>query len=141
MTAGPRTLQQKRAAHALSIVHEVSDDFASHYRSYVESLPATIVMNGLGQACATLMARSRDNSPRARAYDLLYKHLQDWLCRSEAAVYPQAESLIDAIVKNDQEKYVHAQAEALAYLDWLKKFAQAFLKAAPADSGGSNYVK
>ena len=42
-------------------------------------------------------------------------------------------SLIDAIVKHGQAEYVHAQAESLAYLVWLKKFAQAFLKSGGRD--------
>ncbi len=138
MTNAGRTLEQKRAAHALCKAWEVDRELAASYRSYVESLPATIVMNGLGQACATVLARASGTSPREQAYRLLYGHVQDWLCRSEG-VYSEEESLIDAIVKNDQRKYIHAQAEALAYLDWLKKFAQAFLKpASPSGAGASD---
>jgi CRISPR-associated protein Cmr5 len=138
MTTAGRTLEQKRAAHALSKVREVGDGLAASYKSYVESLPATIVMNGLGQACAILLSRASGNSARERAYRQLYNHLEDWLCRSEGAVYGQANSLIDAIVQNDQGHYVHAQAEALAYLDWLKKFVQAYLKCDSASAAGAS---
>jgi CRISPR-associated protein Cmr5 len=133
MTA-ERTLEQKRAAHALLKVRRVeSTPSAPNYRSYAESLPATIVTNGLGQACATLLARA--NGRKDDAHYLLYAHLEEWLCRSEDPVFPQANALIEAIVKNDQRRYVRAQAEALAYLVWLKKFAQAFLKKASTSEG------
>lgn len=132
------TLEQQRAAHALASVRALipesdrSAPFATEYRSYVEALPATIVMNGLGQACATLLAASNGDGDRQHAYAELHKHLQSWLCRPVGAadrggVYPGTVSLINAIVQNGQSEYVHAQSEALAYLVWLKKFSQAFL--------------
>jgi CRISPR-associated protein Cmr5 len=34
---------------------------------------------------------------------------------------------MEEIMANSQDSYLHAQAEAMAYLEWLKKFAQAFL--------------
>jgi len=123
-----QTLDQKRAVHALAKVRIVKgSDAAGNYRSYVEALPAMIVMNGIGQACATLLSRAADDKPRNRAYRLLLNHLRDWLCREDGGVYRGENSLIDGIVKGDQQTFVHAQVEALAYLVWLKKFAQAEL--------------
>ena len=132
--SSPPTLEQQRAAHALNAVRELTEaPFAKEYRSYVESLPATIVMNGLGQACATLLAAANGGGDRGHAYSALHGHLQSWLCRPASpgnanGVYSGADSLIDAIVQNGQSEYVHAQAEALAYLVWLKKFSKAFLR-------------
>ena len=127
--SNPHSLEQQRAAHALRKVRELEQPlapFAKNYRSYVESLPASIVTNGLGQACATLLSGSNGEGDRGNAYRELHAHLQDWLCR-QGGVYSQSSPLIDAITSNGQAEYVHAQAEALAYLVWLKKFAQAFL--------------
>ncbi len=141
LRSSPPTLEQQRAAHALTIVREIeAAPFAKEYRSYVESLPATIVMNGLGQACATLLAATSGDGNRGHAYHALHQHLQSWLCRPAVpgqigGVYPGPASLIDAIVNHGQAEYVHAQAEALAYLVWLKKFAQAFL---PRGEGSRN---
>jgi CRISPR-associated protein Cmr5 len=137
MSAAARTLDQKRAAHALSQVRDVDGGLAASYRSYVESLAATIVTNGLGQACATLLARA---SGKHDAHRLLYDDLQEWLCRSEGGVYGGEKSLLDAVINGDQRQYVYAQAEALAYLDWLKKFAQAFLKQDSASASGANHA-
>ena len=132
-----RTLDQKRAAHALGKVRDVKKDTdaAGNYRSYVEAVPATIVMNGLGQTCATLLSRAAGDSHRNRAYRLLFEHLQEWLCQRDGAVYRGDPSLIDAIVQGGQRTYVHAQAEALAYLVWLKKFGQAYLPKGARDDG------
>jgi CRISPR-associated protein Cmr5 len=95
------------------------------YKSCVESLPAAIVMNGFGQACATLLAKAGGASGDTDAHRLVYDHLEDWLCVCVAMGLKKP--LMQAVVHSDQSKYCHAQAEALAYLVWLKKFAQAFL--------------
>jgi len=133
MIASKPTLEQQRAAHALNAVQSVEHDSRANekqrglYRSYAESLPATIVANGLGQACATLLSAANGDGERERAYKALHEHLEGWICRTNGGVYPGQKPLIDAIVENGQAEYVHAQTEALAYLVWLKKFSQAFL--------------
>jgi CRISPR-associated protein Cmr5 len=121
------TLEQQRAAHALQQVNAVKvEKFASEYKSYAESLSATIVMNGLGQAAATLLARAKGKSGTEDAHRRLFESLEDWLSSPLSRVGLQ-KPLIDSLVNSDQATYCHAQAEALAYLIWLKKFAQAFL--------------
>lgn len=120
-----QTLAQRRAAHALACVEKHTGNSYGNYVSYVESLPATILMNGLGQAAATLLSKADDKE----AHGLLYADLQSWLCGSDsAAPYPRAPDLMKAITGNKQKDYLHAQAEALEYLVWLKKFANAYLE-------------
>ena len=102
--------------------------FRDEYKSYAESLPASIVMNGLGQACAMLLAQAKGKSAEQDSHRLLYDHLQDWLRgRDHAAVYPKDQDLVEAVINHGQREYLLAQVESLAYLDWLKKFAQAYL--------------
>ncbi|NHM26267.1 type III-B CRISPR module-associated protein Cmr5 [Desulfofundulus sp. TPOSR] len=126
-----RTLEQERAAHALSKVHQIEKtldpDKADKFASYVERLPATILNNGLGQALATLLAQSKGD--RGDPHYQLYAFLHDWLCRDDPqAPYRTAGDLMEAIVNNDRRTYLRAQAEALSWLNWLKKFAVAYLK-------------
>ncbi len=136
-TNSQSTLEQRRAAHALKQVEGVQRwKYAGDYKSYAESLSATIVMNSLGQACATLLAQAKGESSDKDAHRRLYDHLEDWLCGSEARV-GVSKPLIEALVQSDQSTYCHAQAEALAYLVWLKKFAQAFLSKATQPSKGA----
>lgn len=118
------TRDQLRAQHALRCVQAVSPKLQSDYQSYANSLPASIVMNGLGQACAMLLAQA---GGKQDAHRLLYDHLKDWLCLGEHAVYPGQADLVEAVIGHGQRHYVRAQIEALAYLDWLKKFSQAYL--------------
>ena len=124
-----RTLEQIRAANALVCVSELSaknSELGPLYRAYVDRLGPTIMMNGLGQALATERAAASGGSLGERAHGRLYDNLKGWLCR-EGGVYPAGADLLPAIMSNDQSKYLLAQAEALAWLEWHKKFCRAEL--------------
>jgi len=139
MTQVILTREQQRAQHALQSVTKVQTKpkkYRDEFKSYAESLPANIVMNGLGQACAMLLAQARGKSADQDAYRLLYDHLQDWILgRDNAAVYPNDQDLVKAVINHGQGEYVRAQFESLAYLNWLKKFAQAYLTEPEAQHG------
>ena len=151
MTRPSLTRDQRRAQHALQQIKDIraridadgGDEkvvakvkkFGAEYKSYVERLPASIVMNGLGQACAMLLAQAKGETGAKDAHRLLYDHLENWLCRTEYAVYPKDQTLIEAVIQHGQRDYVRAQAESLAYLDWLKKFAQAYLAGEESRNG------
>lgn len=139
-----RTIEQERAADALDKVIKLESanqqDFNEKYVSYVESLPATILMNGFGQALATLQAAARSNTrddsggQRRGPHQVLFEHISGWLCRDSAAAPYRGEShLMAAITGNDRSVYLRAQAETLAWLVWLKKFAVAYLKKSGGD--------
>lgn len=132
-----QTLGQKRAAHALEAVKRLEkDNNYGNFGSYVQRLPATIVMNGLGQAMASELAAARGcKDEDERAHKILFELVENWLQKCNA--YPKTDLMI-AIVQGNQEDYVRAQAEALAYLDWLKKFSQAYLN---GDKDGSTIVR
>lgn len=131
-----RTIEQKRAAHALEFVTGLKDGKYGNYgkfRSYVNGLPATIVMNGLGQAMATELAAAnlgkaeQKRKTDHKAHEKLFKQIEKWLLL-ECDIYPESSDLMVAITFHGQDEYIRAQAEALAYLVWLKKFSQAYLK-------------
>ena len=133
------SLAQRRAAHALQCVEAHDGKSYGNYVNYVESLPATILMNGLGQACATLLSKAKretQGDKRIKSRDphfLLYLDLQSWICGTDhSAPYPisgtSEDRLMQKLLSEDEAKYLHAQAEALAYLVWLKKFANAYLQ-------------
>ena len=124
-----KTIQQERAADALARVTELSersDEFKTRYRAYVDRLGPAIVINGLGQALATELsaAGSKPETEDQKAHYELYRSLQHWLCGS-AGLYPPKLDVLDAIVSHHEEDYLHAQAEALAWLEWHKKFCRA----------------
>lgn len=130
-----QTLQQQRAKHALAQIKMAEQKYQGDkeqrekFVSYAENMPASILINGLGQAVATLRAQAKDNQDDP--YMSVFNAVQDWLCRDDAeAPYRSRTSpdLMKAIIEGDRANYLLAQAEALAYLEWYKKFAVTFLK-------------
>jgi CRISPR-associated protein Cmr5 len=125
------SLEHRRAAKALKVISEIQNEsYQSKFRSYVERLPASIVMNGLGQALASELAaagRGEEGKNDGEAHKRLFEEIEGWLLK-ERRIYSKEAKLMSAIVNGSQEQYILAQAEAIAYLEWLKKFSQAFLK-------------
>lgn len=124
------TVEQHRAVDAMARVSELSnesDGFKKRYRAYVDRLCPTVVTNGLGQALATERAAAGPQAQKddERAHHELYVSLQRWLCRKDGGVYPSTPDLLQAIMSHDESLYLRAQAEALAWLDWHKKFCRA----------------
>mgnify|MGYP000929336061 CR=1 FL=1 len=126
-----RNLEQKRAEYALNTIKKRREEFQDNskkrerYLTRVKNLPATIIMCGLGQTVATLLSVGKginDNPDQ-----MLYEDLKNWLCGDREGVIYQDKDLIKAVVNNDRKKYIKAQAEALKLLEWLKKFATAYL--------------
>ncbi len=123
------SLAQRRAQHALERINghvNSGPGVYGKYVSYVSALPAMILMNGLGQSAATLLSQNN-----IAGYQQLFEDLENWLCGAdEAAPYRHTnEGLMQAIVNSDEATYLKAQTEALAYLIWLKKLANAQLEA------------
>lgn len=128
------TLVQKRAAHALEQVKSIEKTEYGHYVSYVSALPATILMNGLGHALLTLCAKAKND--RKKPHYILYTHVASWLSKQVKELEGGADGVISKLMANDQQVYVHAQAEALAYLNWLKQFARAYLREEEGQADG-----
>lgn len=126
------TSEQRRAADALSKVLSLeneSEDLRKRYRAYVDRLGPMIIMNGLGQALATERAAAGEvpQKDEERSHMTLYRNISDWICRKPDGIYPGATDLVEALVNNSQELYLRAQFEALAWLEWHKRFCRAYL--------------
>lgn len=131
-----QSLAQLRAKDALGTIKELqrlaelpgktANEVYGNYVSYVKALPATIIMSGLGQALAM------ENSGKKKGHKLLYEHMNAWLCNVgghgwQNSPYRHKDNVLDAITSLDEDAYIRAQAETMEYLEWLKKFAVAFL--------------
>jgi len=117
-----QSLAQKRAQCALKQINEIIGKDYDKYVSYVSALPATIIMSGLGQAMAML------KSGKKPGHEILYGHMRDWICRDWKNSPKNCNGdLVLAITKGSEDDYIRAQVEALEYLEWLKKFAVAYL--------------
>ena len=114
-----QALQQQRAAFALNQVKAVPVSEREDFKRQAESFPAMIRMNGLGQAAAFYLSKGG-------AHDRLYKLLSDWLAEPRQPY--EGKDLLKGITETDMHAYRLAQAEALLLLDWVKKFAKAFVE-------------
>lgn len=129
-----RSQAQKRAEHALGCITAIGNGDYGNYASYVKALPARIIMNGLGQA----LAMERAGSEKDPGHKLLYQHMDSWLRKGwEHSPYKGQPDILNAIVLGSEADYIRAQGEAMAYLEWLKKFAAAFLKEREGDNAAS----
>jgi len=109
-----QTIEQERAKHALAAVLKWIDDKKDQkeLRTYVVGMPAMILMSGFGQTCAFYKSKGDNHA-------LVLDVLEDWLKKGD---------LMGLITQSSAQDYQLVQAESLAYLNWLKKFAKAYLK-------------
>lgn len=116
---------QQRAAFAHQCIVEAlktDSSIQKEVKSYIQSLPAMIQMNGFGQAIA--FYKSHPPSKRGgTAYQMLYTWLSNWLVQQN--IY--SNDLMTAICNESMQHYQLATAETQALLVWLKKFARAYL--------------
>ncbi len=126
-----RTLEQKRADFAWRKIKEVDAKVQEEYSSLVKKAPADIQTNGLGQTIAFWRAKGyekghpKDDGKNAHAQ--LLTHLTEWLKSTDALDLP-TDNLVEWVSKTAQvNDYRRATVEAIAFLIWLKRFAEAEL--------------
>ena len=124
-----QTMQQKRMKYALDEVESAANakkvvKYQKEYKSSASGFPAMIQMNGLGQAAAFYRSPDRgQEGTHKRLYDLL----SGWLTQS-GQPYEGCGDLLKGIIKCNMSTYLLAQAEALELLNWVKKFAKAYME-------------
>ncbi|WP_372022093.1 type III-B CRISPR module-associated protein Cmr5 (plasmid) [Tistrella mobilis] len=139
MTTMP-SLNMLRARHAYAAVKTVTGAQLVDYKRAARQMPARVLTNGIGQALAMLMRDGADQAKPDEASKLLRSHLTRWLTDG-AIPHPfrlaVGEALIEQLIAGDQELFVWMQRETLAYLGWLKIFAEAGISAGEggADEG------
>ena len=123
-----RSMDQERAEFALTKIQAIlGGPDTSHkveVRRYLNNLPALIRMNGLGQALAFFRMKGEGT-----AHEAIYRMVGAWLCdaSSKGRIFSESTDALSAITQSDMAHYMAAQNEALALLQWLKKFAVALL--------------
>lgn len=131
-----QALEQKRASKAWEQVKgiEQGSKLGENYRAVVRKAPAMIKTNGLGQMLAYLLAKEEKDAQALlstqpkEADGCLYKHLEEWMLSAEAPIpwtRRSDDTLIERVIHEDSAIYRQATGEALAYLGWLKRFAEA----------------
>ncbi|OAD19363.1 CRISPR-associated Cmr5 family protein [Candidatus Thiomargarita nelsonii] len=123
-----QTMQQQRAKFALEGVKRAAErlnrDAQGEYCSHVAGLPFMIHANGLGQAAAFYSSKAIGSG--TNDYRLIYELLSDWL---KAPGQPfEGRDLLEGITQCDMSSYLAAQAEAMVFMNWVRKFAIAFMQ-------------
>jgi CRISPR-associated protein Cmr5 len=122
-TQSKPTLDQRRASHAWRAVQGAKKcKDPKKFGGQAKSLPTRIMASGLGQALAFLKAK--DYAPE------LLKAIADWVLdkrSNEKSTKPEPadDALIQAIIGGSSDFLRRATDEALAYLQWLNRFAEA----------------
>lgn len=116
-----RLAEQDRAKFAYERVQAHTDKpKAGDYRQLVVSLPAMIQQCGLGQTMAFLASKGKDHHAMALA------DLEEWLKRFDYA--RGKDGVLKALMDGDSASYRRVTTEVLAYLQWLKRFAEAAIE-------------
>lgn len=115
-----RSLEQERARAAWECVTAVKGQgYAGKYGQLARSAPADIQANGLGQTLAFWNAKGEDQHRK------LLNDVSTWV---KGQIKFSETSLLEWVIKTaDTDGYRRATAEAIAFLIWLKRFAEAEL--------------
>uniref|UniRef100_A0A7C4PHX0 CRISPR type III-B/RAMP module-associated protein Cmr5 n=1 Tax=Anaerolinea thermolimosa TaxID=229919 RepID=A0A7C4PHX0_9CHLR len=115
-----RSLEQERAAHAYEAVKNAKGKKDKELKSLARSAPASIQSNGLGQTLAFWKAKKEEH------HLALYNALSGWL-KKQLPLTNDLDLLEWIATTATSLQYRQATAEALAYLNWYKRFAEAEL--------------
>lgn len=115
-----RSLEQERAKEAWErVTGRKNQNYASKYGQLARSAPADIQANGLGQTLAFWKAKGEAH------HQALFDDVSQWV---KGQLNFSDGDLLQWIIKTaDTDGYRRATAEAIAFLTWLKRFAEAEL--------------
>ncbi len=125
-------LERGRAEFAYKCVEEIVENqkyekIREDYRSYSRKIPQMILSNGLGQTIAFMKSKAKDGN----AYEILYSQITDYLKSDTTArirMPDDKNELIEWVISLDSYNYRYATEEILAFLNWLKRFAEGMIK-------------
>jgi CRISPR-associated protein Cmr5 len=126
-TSRKQMLDQERAQATYKNVTAVDQHpkvkLKSRYSALARKAPAMIQTNGLGQALAFL--RAKDGGEKNSADWMLYDHISTWVM--DRMGQDPAGNLLEWIIRKESSTYRRATNEAMAFLSWLKRWAEAIL--------------
>lgn len=124
MSGSQPTLDQRRAKHAWDAVQHALKRSGHHqgqdskkFGGEARRLPMRIMMSGLGQALAFLEAKKEVPG--------LLAELSDWVLANRGFGTGAGRDLLQAVIETDSDFLRRATDETLAYLQWLRRFADA----------------
>ncbi|MDD3293992.1 MAG: type III-B CRISPR module-associated protein Cmr5 [Geobacteraceae bacterium] len=116
------TKEQQRSAFALQRIQDFGrNGVPKTDANFIIGVPNMILANGIAQTMAFFLSKQEERFTRVFAI------LRDWLSQ-EIAGLPNADNrrFLGQFSTLGQSDYLRAQDEALALLQWLKRYARAF---------------
>lgn len=125
-------IERGRADFAYHCVDEVkSMDKNKEYKAYAKKLPMMIKINGLGAVLAFCKSKIRDERDKAGyAYKKLYEHITKWLKSDDKQliILSANDDLVEKVISLDSNDYRAVTVEVLAFLSWLRRFAEGLIE-------------
>jgi CRISPR-associated protein Cmr5 len=125
-----KTVAQERSAFALECLEKLNCD-RDKFAKLVAGLPAMMLQNGFGQAMAFMLAKATEskslkfkpNDRHKAAFDII----KEWLVKQQLFSAGNETSFMKQLSLVSQSHYLQAQHEAMALLEWVKRYANAGL--------------
>ncbi len=117
-----QTKEQRRAEFVLEKIKSTyPDNVPKNTANFFTGLPATILSNGLGQTMAFLLSKGE------KKYEEAFEFINEWLIK-DGKINDNDNDLefLMNLSSIDQRKYIAAQCETLALLQWFKRYTRAF---------------
>lgn len=139
-TSNIKGLEQDRAKFAYDKAVSVAGQGgkrAKEYKSYAKKLPMMIKTNGLGAALAFALSKSKDKDGRDTSWGLIYNDVQSWLKKDHKKFLLGAHAnkiLANAVVELESPEYRAVTVEVLAFLNWLRRFAEGLIEGEAEDN-------
>ena len=103
-------------------------DLLKNYRSYSRRLPSMILSNGLGQTLAFVHEKKKGEK---NAYAILYNQLTAYMKSNSSIRIPMPSNgcdLLKWVISCKSEDYRYITQELLAFLNWLRRFAEGLIE-------------
>jgi len=117
------TIGQQRSAYALDSVLSSELRKDEGFANFTAGAPSMILQNGLGQSMAFWLQKSK----KQKKYEDLLEIVREWLKIQKIIISTDKKDFIKALSGLSQSKYLYAQKETLALLEWVKRYANAGL--------------
>jgi len=119
------TKEQKRSVFALEqLDQQFGKQIDEESANFIMGVPTMILMNGLGQTLAFLLSK-KDSDKHNNVYCIL----RNWLQKQQGDLASQSDlEFLTKFSSLEQNQYLTAQHEALALLQWVKRYAPGLLR-------------
>lgn len=121
-------IEQGRAKFAYDCVVKVKDD--KKYKGHIKKIPSCIKTNGLGATMAFIYGKDD-------TYKKIYGHIEEWLKKDNKNLIDLSgnKSMLNDIVGMGSQQYRTITIEVLAFINWLKRFADGLIEGEEVENG------